>query len=138
MNKDRRQWRLEFGARLAQARIDAGLTQSELARKVGMHANMVGSYEQGAHEPTANALARLCGETGASADAVLGLEARWPNATPFDEGIIREEIVRCGDCKFGTPSGGFDYVNCLFDKENMRTFSDFCSKGIRKEDDDGR
>ena len=47
--------------------------------------------------------------------------------------LTGEEIVRCRDCKFGTPSGALEYVNCLFDKENMRTFSDFCSKGIRKE-----
>lgn len=74
MNGDRKQWRLEFGVRLAQARIDAGITQSELARRVGMHANMVGAYEQGAHEPTANALARLCDALVVSADDVLGIE----------------------------------------------------------------
>ena len=39
------------------------------------------------------------------------------------------KVMRCRDCKFGTPSGTLDYVNCFFDKENMRTFSDFCSWG---------
>jgi len=71
---DRRQWKLEFGMRLADARIAKGLSQNELGRLLGIHANMVGHYEQGRHEPKAHILMRLCEELEVSADEILGLE----------------------------------------------------------------
>lgn len=74
MSGTRYQWRLDFGTRLANARIAKGLSQRELAVKAGMNKNMLGHYEQGRHEPTAHVIASLCRVLGASADVLLGLE----------------------------------------------------------------
>ncbi len=50
------------GNLLAGARLKAGLTQSELAGKLGIRQNMVSDYENG-RRPISSAMARRLGET---------------------------------------------------------------------------
>ena len=52
------------GNLLAGARHRAGLTQTELARKVGIHQTMVSDYERGRRKPSAAMLTRLCETLG--------------------------------------------------------------------------
>ncbi|MHB1485997.1 MAG: helix-turn-helix domain-containing protein [Acidimicrobiales bacterium] len=55
----------DFGARLVKsARLGAGLTQSELARRAQEPQSVVSAYERGRRQPTAVSLARLVEAAG--------------------------------------------------------------------------
>lgn len=49
----------ETGALLRRARTDAGLTQTELARRIGVTQPMVAAWESGAREPSVATFRRL-------------------------------------------------------------------------------
>ncbi len=48
-----------FASRLKQLRTQQGLSQTELAKEVGVHYNHIGRYERGQSKPTAETLIRL-------------------------------------------------------------------------------
>jgi transcriptional regulator with XRE-family HTH domain len=52
------------GSLIADARLRAGLTQSELARRAGMPRSVVNAYERGRREPGAAALDQLLEAAG--------------------------------------------------------------------------
>lgn len=62
-----------FATRLRQARKAAGLTQAELADRLGIKRSSYGLYEQGRNEPNISALAILSSELKRSVDWLLGL-----------------------------------------------------------------
>jgi len=49
----------KFGNRLRELRLDAGLTQEELAEQAGFHRTYAGNIERGLENPTIQAVARL-------------------------------------------------------------------------------
>src|SRR5437868_723631 len=55
---------MEPGELLEQARISAGLTQEELARRAGTSRTTLSAYEHGRKSPTAATLARLLSGAG--------------------------------------------------------------------------
>ena len=57
-----------LGARIAALRREAGLSQTELAQKLGISASAVGMYEQSRREPSVQMLLRLADEFGVSVD----------------------------------------------------------------------
>ena len=57
-------------------RIKAGLTQAQLADKLGISASTVGMYEQGRREPDNFTLAKICRILDASGDYVLNLDEK--------------------------------------------------------------
>lgn len=62
----------EFGKRLAEARERSGMTQKELADRLGTHRQVISRWEQGVSEPRLaqlHALLRLC---DSSVAAVMG------------------------------------------------------------------
>lgn len=61
--------------RLRQIRSEHGLTQSELARRLGISPSAVGMYEQGRREPDGETLARMASVLGCSTDELLGVKA---------------------------------------------------------------
>jgi transcriptional regulator with XRE-family HTH domain len=67
---DDRDWysdeRATFGDRVVGAREGAGLTQDELARRLGIRPRTLQSWEEDASEPRANKLQMLAGLTGVS------------------------------------------------------------------------
>jgi transcriptional regulator with XRE-family HTH domain len=65
-----------FGERLARIRKDKGLTQVELAEKVGIIQPALSDYERGRLRPFAEMVARLAIALDVSADTLLGLKAR--------------------------------------------------------------
>lgn len=65
---------INFPLRLKEARKAAGLTQRQMATKLGMTASGYCLYEKGEREPTIKTLARLSRTLKRSADWLLGLE----------------------------------------------------------------
>jgi transcriptional regulator with XRE-family HTH domain len=63
-----------FSDRLKQLRTEYGITQAELARRLGISPSAVGMYEQGRREPDSELLGRLAGFFRVSTDDLLGLE----------------------------------------------------------------
>lgn len=54
-------------------RVRLGLTQNELADKIGVHVNTVRSWECGTSKPGSLKLISLCEIFGCSADYLLGI-----------------------------------------------------------------
>lgn len=59
---------MSLGSKIRQLRKQAGMTQSELARKLGVSPSAVGMYEQDRREPDSRILSRLCGIFGVGGD----------------------------------------------------------------------
>ena len=67
-----------LGARIAVLRREAGWSQGELARQLGVSPSAVGMYEQGRREPSAQLLVDLSRLFGVSVDYLLtGKAAPW-------------------------------------------------------------
>lgn len=60
-----------FASRLKQLRAQRGLSQTELAKQVGVHYNHIGRYERGQSKPTAETLTRLAEALAVSTDYLM-------------------------------------------------------------------
>jgi DNA-binding XRE family transcriptional regulator len=60
-----------LGARLKELRLEAGLTQAELARRTGIHRPNIARVEAGRHTPSLETLSRLATAIGVPATRVL-------------------------------------------------------------------
>lgn len=60
------------GSKIKELRKNNGMTQSELAEKLGISASAVGMYEQGRREPDSDMILKLCEVFGTSTDYLLG------------------------------------------------------------------
>ncbi len=63
-----------FSKRLRELRKKLGLTQSQLAEKLGVSSSSIGMYEQGRREPDSAMLSRICSTLNVSIDYLLGFE----------------------------------------------------------------
>jgi len=63
---------MEFGIRLAQVRKEKKLSQSQLAKMVGIHANVLGRYERGEARPFVEMAAKLAEALEVSLDYLVG------------------------------------------------------------------
>lgn len=59
---------MSLGSKIKQLRKQAGMTQSELAGRLGISPSAVGMYEQDRREPDSRILSKLCGIFGVSGD----------------------------------------------------------------------
>ena len=57
-----------LGPRIAALRREAGLSQADLAARLGVSPSAMGMYEQGRREPSAQVLVALARELGVSTD----------------------------------------------------------------------
>lgn len=57
-----------FAERLKKARKDRGLSQTELAKLVGIHYTQIGRYEKKGAQPSAEVLSKLSNALGVSSD----------------------------------------------------------------------
>jgi SOS-response transcriptional repressor LexA len=80
----------ELGQTIKKLRILAGLTQEQLAQKVGVTKANVSKYEAGAHAPEMERLARLADVLGVSVSELMRLAERGGN---FNEGPDIEGTV---------------------------------------------
>ncbi|GEM_PF-360040 len=60
--------------KLKQLRLERGMTQSQLAKRLGVSASAVGMYEQGRRQPDGDLLARMAAVLNCSTDELLGVE----------------------------------------------------------------
>jgi DNA-binding XRE family transcriptional regulator len=65
---------VRLGARLRELRVQAGLTQAELARRTGIHRPNIARVEAGRHTPSLETLARLASAIGVPTTTVLAEE----------------------------------------------------------------
>jgi HTH-type transcriptional regulator/antitoxin HipB len=65
------QWQADFGKRLEAARIKEGLSQSELARRSGLHQSHISKLEAGRMEPRVTTIFTLADAIGIRAGALL-------------------------------------------------------------------
>lgn len=68
-----------FGDRLARLRKERGITQVELAQRVGIAQPNISDYERGESQPSAEFIIKLVEILGVSADDILGLKPTKPN-----------------------------------------------------------
>jgi transcriptional regulator with XRE-family HTH domain len=66
-----------FKARLRDCRIDAMLTQSQLAHKSGLQPAAISHYERGERTPCITNLARLADALGINAGYLVGSKLKW-------------------------------------------------------------
>jgi transcriptional regulator with XRE-family HTH domain len=66
--------RMDLGKNLAKARIEAGLSQKELAERLEVHQKDISRWEHNDRSPTAITLGKICKALNASADVVLELK----------------------------------------------------------------
>jgi transcriptional regulator with XRE-family HTH domain len=104
----------EIGARLRQLRANSGLTQDQLAEKLGVSKRTQGNYESGASDPPASYLSIAARELGFDVGYIVnGVRATLPNdalteiedrlvtqfrsITPFDQEAIRRFLQAMAD-----------------------------------------
>ena len=63
-----------FGERLARLRKERGITQVELAERVGLGQPNISDYERGRFQPSAPLILKLVEILGVSADELLGVK----------------------------------------------------------------
>jgi transcriptional regulator with XRE-family HTH domain len=62
---------MSFAIRLKKARVDKGLSQTELASLVGIHYTQIGRYENKGSQPSADVLAKLANALEISSDFLM-------------------------------------------------------------------
>ncbi len=73
-------WTVNFPEHLAELRKQKGLTQQQLAEKIGVHVAQIRRYEAGSSQPTLDVIRSLAVALGVSADQLLfDKEERGPD-----------------------------------------------------------
>lgn len=78
-----------FGQRLARLRHERGLTQTELAERVGLIQTLVSAYEHDQLRLRVDVAARLAIALGISADELLGLKGSNTNGGHLSRRVLR-------------------------------------------------
>jgi transcriptional regulator with XRE-family HTH domain len=78
-----------FGTRMARLRKDAGFSQRDLARELGVSQRMVAYYEAHSEHPPAHLLPALVEIFGVSTDQLLGLKPLKP-ARPANQRLLQK------------------------------------------------
>ena len=81
---------VDFGQRLKELRVQAGMTQLQLAQRMGVTKSVVSFYELQERTPSTDILVKLSGIFKVSTDYLLGLD---PRETIDISGLSREDIA---------------------------------------------
>ena len=81
---------VDFGSRLKELRTQAGLTQLQLAQRMGITKSVVSFYELQERTPSPDVLIKLAGIFRVSTDYLLGLDKR---ETIDISGISKEDVA---------------------------------------------
>lgn len=105
--------REDIGAILKQLRLNCGMTQKEVAEKLGRKQQIVGHWETGYAQPDANTLFTLCEIYGTTVDEAFGF-SRKKEALSLSEW---EHIKKYR----GLDDHGKETVDIILDREAERT-----------------
>lgn len=64
---------IEIGRRIKELRIESGMTQQQLAQKIGVATNTVSQYEKGLSKTSIDVIVNLAAVLGTTADYLLCL-----------------------------------------------------------------
>ncbi len=108
---------MTLGARIKQLRKKNGLTQSELASRLGVSPSAVGMYEQDRREPDSRILGRLCELFGVTGDYFIGADKELDRegvevSEVFDE-FTRRLTVQDGLMFDGVPLNNEDRMKII-------------------------
>ena len=81
---------MDFGSRLKEVRTQAGMTQLQLAQRMGITKSVVSFYELQERTPSPDVLVKLAGIFRVSTDYLLGLDKR---ETIDVSGIDKEDVA---------------------------------------------
>ncbi len=85
---------VDFGKRLKQLRLDANLTQAELAKRLNVTKAVVSYYELQERSPSPEVLIKLTGIFHVTADYLLGIgNKKLLDVTDMDEDDIRLLLI---------------------------------------------
>ena len=82
-----------LGPRIAALRREAGLSQAELAARLGVSPSAMGMYEQGRREPSAQLLVALARELGVTTDFLLTGQVTAPVGTDALTAMILSRVT---------------------------------------------
>ena len=82
-----------FGDRLAAARDHAGLSQEELATRLGVETSTLQAWEDDTREPRANRVSMMCGMLGVSLSWLLTGEGVHGPGAPEEDGEIADKDI---------------------------------------------
>lgn len=74
-----------IGNKIKELRKEVGMTQSELAARLGISSSAVGMYEQGRREPDNDMILRLCSVFGVTSDSLLGNKKKRTESRELSE-----------------------------------------------------
>lgn len=101
----------EIGLVLKELRTSCGMTQKEVAEKIGRTQQIVGHWETGYAQPDANTLFTLCNIYGVTVDDAFGFQRK--------NNISKEDYERIRKYKFistHSPNGA-NVVDSILDRE---------------------
>jgi transcriptional regulator with XRE-family HTH domain len=80
-----------FAERLKKVRTDRGLSQTELAKMVGIHYTQIGRYEKKGAQPSAEVLSKLANSLGVSSDFLTnGTADDLANSSLTDKELLNQ------------------------------------------------
>lgn len=82
---------MEFSIRLKEMREAKGISQAELAEKIGVGISTVGMWESTSRTPGAKTLQRLIAYFGCSIDYLLGRTDDFGAAVPTEQNLTYDE-----------------------------------------------
>ena len=83
----------EIATVLKNLRLSTGMTQKEVAEKLGRKQQVIGHWETGYAQPDANTLFTLCEIYNTSVDAAFGFTSPVASPTPFTLTPPEEELI---------------------------------------------
>ena len=82
---------MNFGERLKKARIEKGLSKSDLAKSIGVHYSQIGRYEDKGAQPAADVLAKLANALEVSSDYLMnGSSDDLANSSLTDKELLNQ------------------------------------------------
>lgn len=96
----------EIGERIRKYREERGISQKELARRLGVSNSRVSNWEQGINRPDANILADICRALSVSPSELLNVRISLDEFTEHERQIImayraRKDLQKAVDILLG-------------------------------------
>lgn len=67
---------IDFGNTIKSLRLNRGMTQTDLAKKLGVTKSMISAYESGTRQPSYGSLVKLATYFGVTMDYLFGFEGK--------------------------------------------------------------